>query len=120
MSATTLHWLQHLWGYAREQGARTVSAVLRGGKSKTPWEVVYVAANRMEAEIVRAHLESEDIPVALAGEAVGTVFGLTTGPLAQVQVLVPAPLADRARDLLDVPDQGGDENHSDMAEDMAS
>lgn len=108
MSAAALHWLQHLWGYAREQGARTVSAVLHGGKGKTPWEVVYVAANRMEAEVVRGHLEAEDIPVVLSGEAAGTVFGLTTGPLARVEVLVPAPLAERARAVLDESQQPAD------------
>ncbi len=101
MTAAALHWLQHLWGQVREQGARTASIVLRGGKDKTPWEVVYVAANRMEAEIVRGHLEAEDIPAVLSGEAVGSVFGLTTGPLARVDVLVPAPLAERARQVLD-------------------
>lgn len=101
MSAATLHWLQHLWGEIRKQGGRTASAVLRGGRSKTPWEVVYVAANRMEAEVIRAHLESEDIPVVLSGEAAGSVFGLTTGPLARVDVLVPTPLAERAREVLD-------------------
>ena len=100
MTTAALNWLQSLWGQVRRGGARATSVVLRGGKEKTPWEVVYVATNRMEAEVVRGRLESEDIPVVLSGEALGTVFGLATGPLAQVEVLVPAPLAERAHQIL--------------------
>ena len=100
MTTATLNWLQSLWGHVRDEGARTASLVLRRGKEKTPWEVIYVATNRLEAEVIRGRLESEDIPVVLSGEAVATVFGLATGPLAQVEVLVPAPLAERARETL--------------------
>ncbi len=105
MSATTLGWLQDLWYHVRRQGAQAVARVVRGSEDKTPWEVIYVASNRMEAEVIRGRLQSEDIPVVLSGEAVGTVFGLATGPLAQVEVLVPAPLAERARDVLSITDQ---------------
>ncbi len=111
MATTALNWLHNVWGQVRQQGTRAASVVLRGGKDKTPWEVIYVALNRMEAEIIRGRLESEDIPVVLSGEALGTVFGLTTGPLAQVQVLVPAPLAERAREILGISDQEDDEYH---------
>lgn len=104
MTATALGWLQNLWYHVRRQGARAASVAVRGGREETPWEVIYVASNRMEAEVIRGRLESEDIPVVLSGEAVGAVFGLATGPLAQVEVLVPAPLAERARALLSIAD----------------
>ncbi len=61
------------------------------------WE----AANRMEAQIVRGRLESEGIPAIIQGEAVGTIYGLTTGKLARTVVLAPAPLADKARQILE-------------------
>ena len=54
-----------------------------------------------EAEIMRSKLESEGIPCVLQREAAGAVFVVTFGPLAEVRVLVPEPLVDRAINLLD-------------------
>lgn len=71
-----------------------------GGSLETEPVVVWEAANRMEAQIVRGRLESEGIPAILQGEAVGAIYGLTTGNLARTAVLVPAPLADRALEIL--------------------
>jgi hypothetical protein len=72
--------------------------------------VVWEAANRMEAQVVQGRLESEGIPAIIRGEALGTIYGLTTGELAASQVLVPALLADRARSILEESawDEGGD------------
>ena len=64
--------------------------------------VVWEAENELEAQIVKSKLESEGIPVLLRGEALGTIYGLTTGALAATDVLVPAPLLDKAIDLLTV------------------
>jgi len=75
------------------------------------WEAVYVAANRAEGDVVRGRLESEGIPAVLRGEAVGSIYGLTTGPLAQVEVVVPAPLADRARELLGIVPEEDETDH---------
>ncbi len=86
----------------RESATHSRTVELTGGdEEKVPWVVVYTAANRTEAEIVRARLASEQIPAILHGEALGVIYGLTTGPLAQVHVLVPEPLAERARSLLE-------------------
>ncbi len=71
-----------------------------GGPVETGPVVVWEAANRMEAEIVRARLESEGIPAVIRGEALGNVYGLTMGGLAAADVLVPAPLADKAIEIL--------------------
>lgn len=54
----------------------------------------------MEAQIVKGRLESEGIPAIIRGEAIGSIYGLTTGSLAATDVLVPAPLADQALDIL--------------------
>lgn len=54
----------------------------------------------MEAQIVKGRLESEDIPALIRGEALGRIYGLTSGSLAATDVLVPAPLADKAREIL--------------------
>ncbi|MCX6049890.1 MAG: DUF2007 domain-containing protein [Chloroflexi bacterium] len=62
--------------------------------------VVWQAANPMEAQIVKGRLESEGIPAIVRGEVLSTIYGLTTGSLAATDVLVPAPLAEKALQLL--------------------
>jgi hypothetical protein len=78
--------------------AKTASTT--GGASDREPVVVWEAANRMEAQIVVGRLESHGIPAIMQGEALGAIYGLTTGGLAATLVLVPAPLADKALDLL--------------------
>ena len=70
--------------------------------------VVWEAANRMEAQIVQGRLESEGIPTVIHGEALGAIYGLTTGGLAMSKVLVPAPLAKKALEILSSEDGWGD------------
>ena len=62
--------------------------------------VVWDAANPMEAQIVKGRLVSEGIPAFIQGEALGEVFGFTTGPLGETTVLVPASVADQAKEIL--------------------
>lgn len=80
--------------------------------------VVWEAANNLEAQIVRGRLEAEGIPAIVRGEALGAIYGLTTGSLAATDVLVPAPLAEKALEILnsevvwdeeDFPDDESDE-----------
>ncbi len=68
---------------------------------------VYRALNEMEAQVIKGLLESNDIPVMLQHEAISTVMGMAAGPLAEVKVLVPEPLAEKAIALLE--EDGGDE-----------
>ena len=81
-----------------EADAKTTSTT-GGGSDREP-VVVWEAANRMEAQIVKGRLESHGIPAFMQGEALGAIYGLTTGGLAATLVLVPAPLADRALEIL--------------------
>jgi hypothetical protein len=60
----------------------------------------------MEAEIVRGRLESEGIPAIIRNESAGQIYGLTMGGLARADVLVPAPLAEKAIELLSVDNEG--------------
>jgi len=62
---------------------------------------VYTAANAAEAAVVRGLLESEGIPVFEQHEALGNVIAVSVGKLAEVRLLVPSPLADKARALLE-------------------
>jgi hypothetical protein len=63
-------------------------------------EVVYVAMNHLEAEVVRGLLESEGIPALLQYESVGLIYGLTIDGMGETKILVPEPMAERARALL--------------------
>ena len=61
---------------------------------------VYVAAGRMEAEVVRGRLAAENIPAMLAYESVGQTYGITVDGLGQVKVKVPAAFAEEAKAIL--------------------
>jgi hypothetical protein len=89
-------WIRRkLMGQGESSGATT------GGKIDQGPVVVWEAANVMEAEIVKSRLEAEGIPAIIRSEALGQIYGLTLGGLAAADVLVPAPLADRAIELLE-------------------
>ncbi len=78
----------------------TRSTSTTGGDVEQEPVVVWQAANLMEAEIVKGRLESEGIPAIVRGEALGAIYGLTTGSLAATNVLVPAALAEKASEIL--------------------
>jgi hypothetical protein len=93
---------------ADEETETTGATTTTGGDQDQEPVVVWEAANRMEAEVVKGRLTSAGIPAIVRGEALGAIYGLTTGTLAAVAVLVPAPLAQKAIDLL-YGDQEGDQ-----------
>lgn len=63
-------------------------------------ETVYVAHGLLRAEVVRSRLESEGIPAILQFDSGSHIFGLTVDGLGEVRVLVPAHLAEQARQVL--------------------
>ncbi|MEZ4621750.1 MAG: DUF2007 domain-containing protein [Caldilineaceae bacterium] len=71
-----------------------------GGELDLEPVIVWRATNEMEAQVIKGRLESEGIPAIIRGEALGAIYGLTSGSLAEMAVLVPAPLAERAEALL--------------------
>ncbi len=52
-------------------------------------EVVFIANGMLEAESVKILLESFGITAYTNQESAGTVYGLTVGPLGEVEVIVP-------------------------------
>lgn len=69
-----------------------------------PGELKLVAVftgRRMEAEIIKSRLESEDIPAIIRYESAGLIFGITVDGLGQASVLVPERLAEDARIVLE-------------------
>lgn len=61
---------------------------------------VYTAQGLLQAEVIKGKLESAGIPVLLAYESVGPIYGLTVDGLGQVRVQVPARYADDAQVVL--------------------
>jgi len=64
------------------------------------WEVVFEAVSSFQAEMIRGFLEAVGFDVRLEGEALGAIYGLHVGPLAEVRVFVPVGQAAEARELL--------------------
>ena len=97
--------LQRLWGRQRRR-ARIVEAdtedcpATTGGSVSQEPVVVWQAANPMEAQIVKGRLQSVGIPAIVRGEAMGRIYGFIYGGLAERDVLVPAPLAESAEEIL--------------------
>ena len=76
---------------------------------------VGIVEGPLRAEIARTYLEQAGITVYLQGEALGSVYGFTSGPLGSVRVLVPAAQAEEATRIfgeLDFADTGGDEEEA--------
>ncbi|MCK4726236.1 MAG: DUF2007 domain-containing protein [Anaerolineales bacterium] len=65
------------------------------------WEKVTVATGELQAEIIRGMLEAKDIEVLLFQEGAGKVFSVSVGPLAEVEILVPADKKDEATRIID-------------------
>jgi len=62
--------------------------------------VVETISDNLEAEILRGLLNSYGIDVWLSRESASTAIGLTVGPLAQVDLLVPKSQFERAKKIL--------------------
>jgi hypothetical protein len=58
-------------------------------------------SGKIEAEIIRGMLEANGISVLLVHEAAATIYGLGVGPLAMVDLMVPADQAKQATEILE-------------------
>ena len=63
-------------------------------------------ARQIEAQIIKARLESEDIPVLLSYESIGLVYGFTINGLGEVKIMVPEFMAEEARKILGIDKEG--------------
>jgi hypothetical protein len=64
----------------------------------------------LRAQIARTYLEQAGISVYLQGEALGSVYGFTSGPLGSVRVLVPAAQAEEAEQIFGELDFSDEDN----------
>ncbi len=61
---------------------------------------VYFARNGMEAQVIKSLLEGFDIPCYLKSNAAPSIHVFTMDGMAEVKVMVPASMADAARELI--------------------
>jgi len=65
------------------------------------WKIISQLTDPIIASLLEGRLKSEGIPVILrTKEAAGSIYGLTTGPLAEIKILVPADRTAEAQELL--------------------
>ncbi len=62
--------------------------------------VIDVVSGRTEAEFLRSYLRARGVHCELSQEALGHVYGLETGALGQVELLVPSRQGKKAREAL--------------------
>ncbi len=85
----------------QEKGEQTqTSETTAGGDRPTRWVAVGINLNPGEAMVIKTRLESENIPVFVKQEAIGSFMGLTVGSLGAAQVMVPEPLVEQALSIL--------------------
>ncbi len=113
MTTRVTHLLRGFWSRARA-AARPQTA--HGGDPYRP-VVVYIAANILEADMVKALLASEGIDAFVTNTALSQAYGIQIGKLAEARVLVPANLAPRARQIIEEYHiQGEDDFETDVME----
>ncbi|NLJ99645.1 MAG: DUF2007 domain-containing protein [Clostridia bacterium] len=74
------------------------------------WKKLSISKNQIEADILKGYLESFGIKVMLKNEAVGRIYGLVDGPLAEVEFWVPESQYDHAVGLLEAFNGNQDSN----------
>ena len=111
MTTQSYNWF-HILHSDKSTKEATSMTTTGGGKHYDEPVQVYSAVNDLDAQVIKSYLESNDIPVLLQGEAAGRVFGMMVGAMAEVRVYVPAPLADKARELLE--EVSGDDDEADV------
>jgi hypothetical protein len=83
---------------------------MQGGK----WELIIEVSGELQANLLRNLLEAQGIKVFLNQEGAGKAYGLTVGPLGQVQVLVPEQQSQEARQIVDDYYAGNFESNEDL------
>jgi Putative prokaryotic signal transducing protein len=64
-------------------------------------ELVWIAHGMLDAEMIRALLESFNIQAQLFQESAGVVYGINFGPLGEVKIYVSKLQAVQAKEVLD-------------------
>ena len=74
---------------------------MAGGQSGQPdMTTVHTVQGLLKAQVIKAKLESANIPVLLHYESLGPVMGITVDGVGEVHIQVPTRYADRAKALI--------------------
>ena len=65
------------------------------------WVRVATLQGELQAELIRGLLEAQGVATQLSQEGLGRVYGMGVGPLAEVDILVPAEMKAIATEILD-------------------
>lgn len=65
--------------------------------SLVDWVQLDAETNPITLSLIEGRLKTEGIPVMSSGEALGGIYGLTTGPLAERKIFVPAERLEEAK-----------------------
>ncbi len=75
--------------------------------------IVMICQGHMEAALCMSQLQDAGIPASTIGADSATIFGVQSGALAEVRIVVPAEYAEAARDVLEITDQPDDADEDD-------
>lgn len=64
--------------------------------------IIGEAKGYLDAQVLKAALESEGIPVLLQGETASQAFGIWVGDIGRIQIFVPESRAEEARSILKI------------------
>ena len=73
---------------------------------KSDFVVIKIVQGETSANIIKAHLESEGIPVYLKYESAGIIYGIIADGIGEVRILVPKECADEARKIIEPRETG--------------
>lgn len=101
--------LRGVWveGKARErkrgdkQAKAMTSEAGMGEDEPAPWVRIATVGNPVQAVITVARLQDEGIPARTQREAVSQAIPVAVGPLAEIGILVPEPMAEKAHLILE-------------------
>ena len=71
-----------------------------GQDGANEWVVIAEVYNQDEAQLINGLLSMAEIPVKVEREPAGGIYGLTIGPLAKTQILVPGNRVTDAEKIL--------------------
>ena len=68
---------------------------------KSDFVVIKIVQGEAIANIIKAHLESEGIPVYLKYESAGIIYGIIADGIGEVKILVPKEFQEEARRIIE-------------------
>jgi len=78
---------------------------------KLRWTLLTEVYDRLEAEMLKAALEAQDIPAQLFQEGAGQLYPVAFGQLGRIQIFIPQENAREARAWLDAYERGALEDN---------